>query len=219
MLDYDANNPIKILMVDDHQLFIDGVQTLLAPVREIQMVGEAHRGDELLKLLKLRAVDLVLLDVSMPEMSGRECCETIKNNYPNIKVLILSQHHDSATIGEMLDAGADGYLLKEASKRELVQAIKEVMTKGRYFSRQASEEYMKQLHQQRHGLRQKEIELTSREREILQLIIAEHTAQEIADRLFLSINTINTHRKNLLHKFQVKNTAGLVREAVKLNLA
>lgn len=210
--------PIRILIADDHQLFIAGIQELLSESNEIEVIGEAGNGKELMKLLALFPADLILLDVSMPEMNGEETCLQIKKNYPNVKVLILSQHHDSGTIGQLLDAGADGYLLKEASKRELLLAIQSVMETGRYFSRQASEEYMSHIHRVRSGLRQKEIELTSREREILELIIAEQTAQEIGEKLFLSVNTITTHRKNLLQKFQVRNTAGLVREAVKMGL-
>ena len=210
-----ADKPVKILIADDHRLFISGVRELLAQNEHIEVVGEANDGLELLKLLELREADLVILDISMPQLDGRETCVRIKQEKPDIKVLMLTMHDDSKTIGALLDAGADGYLLKEASKRELLLAIESIMETGRYFSRQVADEYMAHVHRQRSGEGPKELALTSREREILQLIIAEHTAQEIADKLFLSINTVITHRKNLLQKFQVRNTAGLVREAVK----
>ncbi len=211
-----SSKKTRIIIADDHQLFISGIRELIEPNEDMEVVAEANDGIELLKLIRLREVDLILLDISMPEMNGREACKAIKEAHPELKVLILTQHHDSATIGELMDVGADGYILKESSKRELLLAIRSIIEQGRYFSRQVSEEYMAQLHRTRAGLAKKAIELTSREKEVLRLIIAERTAQEIADQLYLSINTVMTHRKNLLQKFQVRNTAGLVREAVKM---
>lgn len=218
MQEHSAENPIRLLIADDHQLFISGVRELLSKNPEVEVVDEAKDGQELLKLVKLRTVDLVVMDVSMPVMDGKEACIILKKDHPELKVLMLTMHDDPKTIGELLDAGADGYLLKEASKRELLLAIKTVVETGRYFSRQVADEYMAHVHRQKSGETSKGISLTSREREILKLIVAEHTAQEIADKLFLSINTIITHRKNLIQKFNVRNTAGLVREAVKMGL-
>lgn len=215
---HSTKHKIRLMIADDHQLFISGMRELLAQNEAIEVVAEANEGAELLKLMHLHAVDMVILDVSMPGMNGKEACIQIKRDYPNVKVLMLTMHDDSKTIGALLDAGADGYLLKEASKRELLLAVETVMETGRYFSRQVADEYMAHVHRQRSGESQKEFSLTTREREILELIIAEHTAQEIADKLFLSINTVITHRKNLLQKFNVRNTAGLVREAVKMGM-
>jgi len=215
-MSYSVKNPLQLMIADDHQLFISGIRELLIQSGKFEITAEANDGKELLKLLKLKPADLVLLDISMPGINGVETCALIKKEHPKVKTLILTQHHDSKTIGDSLDAGADGYLLKEASKRELLIAINTIMETGIYYSKQVSDQYISHIHRIRSGLKQKQIELTSREHEILYLIIDELTAQEIAERLFLSINTVATHRKNLLQKFQVRNTAGLVREAIKL---
>ena len=213
-----SNNPIRVALADDHQLFVDGLRSLLHPVENIEVVGTANNGRELLKLLEHLPVDVVLLDISMPEMDGKEACQRVKASYPNIKVLMLTMFASKRDIEELMRAGADGYMLKDSDTSELARAIETVHRSGSYFSHEVSATFIKGTLAPEEPQPATDIRLTEREQEVLNLIVHEHTAQEIAEKLFVSASTVITHRKNLLRKFDVKNSAGLVRQAIALGI-
>lgn len=211
---------IRILLVDDHALIRAGIKNSLINQAHIEVVAEAMNGAEALNQLTKTGVDLVIMDLSMPEMSGAEATRLIREKYPDVNVLILSMHNEEARIREALKAGAMGYILKSTSMTELLEAVETVSKGEPYFTREVSAKIMSQL------VRGKENEhadtmsrLTRREMEILKLISEEFTNQEIAVKLFISPRTVDTHRRNLIQKLHAKNTAGLVRYAIRHKIA
>ncbi|MDX2063559.1 MAG: response regulator transcription factor [Bacteroidia bacterium] len=218
-----ATTPIRVLLVDDHKMIRDGIRALLDDVAEIQVVDEADNGKEALDLIRAGELkpDVVVMDVRMPEMSGIEATRIISEEFPDLPVLSLSMHDEVEYISKMLQAGAHGYMLKNAGKQELVMAIKKVATGEKYFSSEVSYAMMMNYiagdGKKDRGPRDN-VQLTKREEEIIKLIASEMTNQEIADKLSISLRTVDTHRRNLLQKLGVKNTAGLVRFAIQQRL-
>ncbi len=211
---------IRILLVDDHALIRAGIRNSLLNQEHIEVVAEAMNGTEALVHLSTTAVDLVIMDLSMPEMSGAEATRIITERYPDVNVLVLSMHNEEARIREVLKVGALGYILKSTSMTELLEAVETVAKGEPYFTREVSAKIMNQL------VRGKENEhadtmsrLTNRELQILKLISEEFTNHEIADKLFISPRTVDTHRRNLIQKLHAKNTAGLVRYAIRHKIA
>ena len=202
---------IRIMIVDDHQVVIDGIQAMLRDVPTLEIVGQARSGEEALAFCELLSPDVMLLDISMPDMDGLEVCEQVSREFPNIHILMLSMLREYTMVRKAREKGASGYVLKNEGKEALVGAIKKVAGGGRYLSRQLSS-YRKK-HRAMEGPR-----ISRREKEVLQLIVQECTAKEIAQKLFISENTVHAHRKNLLMKLEVKNTAGLVRVALRYGL-
>ena len=214
---------IKVILVDDHEIIRDGIKALLRGANGIEIVGEAENGQEALEILEFKEVDLVLMDISMPVMNGIDATKYISQNYPKIKVIVLSMHDDESHIINMLKAGAVGYIFKNTGKVKLIEAIKTVSSGESFFAKEASQRIMEHfMHNKAPEKKNGSIEdvdrLTEREKEVLRLIAEEFTNQEIADKLFLSPRTIDTHRRNLLQKLNVKNTAGLVKVAIKCGL-
>lgn len=211
-------NLIRVLMVDDHKIIRDGVKVLLDKIDHITIVEEAGNGAEALQVLESNSdeVDVVLLDVGMPVMDGVEAMKRIQKDYPEVKVLALSMYDDEAHIIGMLQNGAAGYVLKTTGKTELAEAIERIASGQSYFAKEASSKMLDYISQNRFSKKKVKAKspLTKREKEILRLISEEHTNNEIAEKLCLSPRTIETHRKNLLQKLQVKNTAGLVKYAL-----
>jgi DNA-binding NarL/FixJ family response regulator len=214
---------IRILLVDDHKMIRDGIRALLHDTTEIVIADEAENGREALELLRggELKVDLIVMDVRMPEMNGIEATKIIAEEFPAIPVLSLSMHDEVEYISKMLQAGASGYLLKNAGKVELVMALKKVAAGEKYFSSEVSYammmNYISGDGKKDRGPREN-VQLTKREEEIIKLIASEMTNQEIADKLNISLRTVDTHRRNLLQKLGVKNTAGLVRYAIQNGL-
>lgn len=209
----------KIIIADDHQMFIDGLKSLLSTNNQIELVGEANNGKQLLELLANTSTDIVLMDVNMPEMDGVEATKQLAQNYPHIKVLMLTMFNTRDYIEKLLKAGAHGYILKNTGKEELFEAIEKVMAGESYFSKEVTERIMEGL--QRKKTIEKDpmmVELTDREKEVLKLIVQEMTSNEIAEKLFISFHTVETHRKNLISKLGVKNIAGLVKYAFQQGL-
>lgn len=212
---------IKIMVADDHRVFREGIVSILEHNDEIEVVAQARDGKEVLEKLSETAPDLILMDISMGSAGGIETTRMVKEQYPNVKILVLSMHSESSYIVKMLEAGASGYLLKDAGSRELINAIKAVAEGHSYFSSQVSATLVGQLLEKgkKTAERKEGIPLTRREVEILKLIAGEYSNPEIAEKLFISIRTVDTHRRNLLEKLGVKNTAGLVKYAIKHGLA
>lgn len=210
---------IDTLLVDDHQIVIDGLKTLLDGEENIGKISEAQTGEGTLKLLESVSVDLVLLDINLPDKSGFEVCKSIKSIYPDIKIIALTMHDDAAYISKMIKSGVDGYILKNTGKEELILAIETVMNGERYFSKEVTESLLAGTPKSRKPRTGDFIQkLTRREKEVLQLIVEELTTDEIAAKLFISATTVISHRKSLLRKLNAKNTAGLVKAAYEFGL-
>ena len=207
--------PITIYIVDDHKVFRDGVASLIKYEEGMEVVGSAGTVQEFMNEIVNYNPDVILMDISIGEDDGTVATKWIKEKNPAAKVLILSMHHEDKYIKKVLEAGANGYLLKDAGTKEMMQAIKAIASGSSFYSQKISDAMVQQL--LRGNAPQKELttkKLTPRELEILKLIAEEKSNQEIANSLFISIRTVDTHRRNLLDKLQVKNTAGLVRYAI-----
>lgn len=212
---------IKIMVADDHRVFREGIVSILEHNDEIEVVAQARDGKEVLEKLPESTPDLILMDISMGTAGGIETTRLVRESYPHVRILVLSMHSESSYIVKMLEAGASGYLLKDAGSQELINAIKAVAEGHTYFSSQVSATLVGQLldKSRKPADRKEGIPLTKREKEILKLIAEEYSNPEIAEKLFISIRTVDTHRRNLLEKLGVKNTAGLVKYAIKHGLA
>lgn len=210
---------IKILIADDHRLVIDGLLLMLQEVPDMQCVGQAANGQEALDLLAQSPVDVLLLDLNMPEMDGLECCRLVKERYPTVKILALSMMRELSLIKSMLKHGASGFLLKNAGKDEVLDAIRKVFEGKQAFSEEVLESLMNSFSNKSVKTAKSPFPTISRrEKQILQLIVDERTTSEIADELFISFGTVETHRRNLLLKLNARNTAGLVKAAIEFEL-
>ncbi|MCO5239926.1 MAG: response regulator transcription factor [Chitinophagaceae bacterium] len=197
----------SVFIVDDHYMVIEGIRSLLQHEKDIEWMGHATNAASCLSFLKQQQPDIILMDVNLPDMSGIDLCKAVRQQYPSVFVLGLSTFNQQAVIRNMTDNGASGYVLKNADKDELMNAINTALAGKTYFSREAAVTLSES---------NREIPvITRREKEILQLIAGGLTNTEIADRLFISIPTVNTHRKSLLEKFDAANTAMLIAKAAK----
>ncbi len=209
---------IRVAIVDDHKLLIDGLKLIIGQEEDIEIVFVAYNGQQIISQLEEDNVDIVLLDIDLPVLNGIETCKVIKERFPETKVLVLTTHDKGAFIQQMLKAGALGYVLKNAAPEELVIAIRKVNEGITYLTPEANLTLMNTLRNE-HNQKQTFLpELTRREKEILNLIADELTTKEIAQKLHLSENTIETHRRNLLSKMNVRNVAGLIKVALSRGL-
>lgn len=210
---------VSILLVDDHAMFLDGLQLMLGSNKKIAIEGVCHNGKEALDFLKKgKSIDLILMDINMPIMNGYETSIELAQHYPNIKIIALSMYVEHTNIKKMLEAGVHGYVYKNADSMTLLSAIDTVMKDDYFIEEEAAyilREYLSKKKDERKGYHKfKKFELTKREKEIVKLIINGLTNQEIATTLFVSNRTIDTHRKNVLSKLGLKNTATLVKYAI-----
>jgi DNA-binding NarL/FixJ family response regulator len=204
---------ISVYIVDDHQLVIEGITSLLQKETGIKVIGHSISAADCLHYLTAHTTDVVLMDIGLPDVNGIDLCKLVKTKYPGIQVLALSTHNQASYITNMMDNGASGYLLKNAGKQEILEAIQTVIKGNTYFSFEAGRMYKAAQE------KQKEVPgLTKREREILKLIATGCTNTAISQQLFISIDTVDTHRKNLYSKLGVKNTALLIKYATEHNL-
>jgi DNA-binding NarL/FixJ family response regulator len=210
---------IKILLVDDHKIVRDGIKLMLDSQADINVLCEAENGKQALEQLSDNRVDLAVMDINMPVMDGVTATKKIKEAYPDVKVLALTMSNDDLHIRQMIQAGASGYIMKSAGRKELREAIDTIMEGRHYFSDEATESIMRDLVKGKGKSTAPEpIHITDREQEILELIVQEHTNQEIAEKLYISSRTVDAHRRNLLQKTGARNTAGLVKYAFQHNL-
>ncbi len=213
------NRKIKVLIADDHKIFRDGILSLLGSEEDVEVIGEAANGREVMTLLKIRQPDLILMDISMGESSGIETTLLLKKEYPHIKVLVLSMHSESSYVMKMLELGASGYLLKDAGKHEMLTAIRTVASGNTYYSSEVSARLVEHLTRKSAPRKSNEnIPLTSRELEVLKLIAEEYPNPKIPENRYNITRTGDTHRRNLIEKLKVKNTAGLVKFALQQGL-
>ncbi|QJB35104.1 response regulator transcription factor [Chitinophaga oryzae] len=208
---------IKLAITDDHLLVINGLKAMLAPYPHITIVYESSVATTLMEALPAAQPDVLLLDIQMPDIDGLELCKLVHKNHPDIRIIALTNFMESHYIKQMLRNGASGYLLKNTDQEALVAAIEQVYNGEQFLDAGIKQQL---LHEMLTGQRSSgyEIPLTRREKEILQLIAEEHSNQQIAEKLFISLRTVETHRLNLTQKLAVKNTAGLVKEAIKRGL-
>ncbi len=205
---------IRVFIVDDHPVVIEGIHSLLQNEKDIEWAGQAMNAQSCLGFFVNNTADVVLMDISMPGMEGVELCGIMKEKYPGIMILGLSTFNQGLYIKKMMENGASGYILKNSSREELIDAIHAVNSGAIYFSGetgQVLQEYQKSSATELPVL-------SSREKEILGLIAEGYTNPQIAEKIFLSSFTVDSHRKNLLAKLNVKNTASLIRLAVEQKL-
>jgi DNA-binding NarL/FixJ family response regulator len=200
----------SLFIVDDHYMVIEGIRSLLQHERDIEWLGHATNAASCLSFLKQQQPDVILMDVNLPDKSGIELCKEVLAIYPVICVLGLSTFNQQAIVRNMMDNGAAGYVLKNASREELLEAITAVISGKTYMSPEVKT-----------SLRETEKKIpsiTRREKEVLQMIARGFTNAEISGQLFISVPTVNTHRKSLLEKFEAKNTAILISTVIKLGI-
>lgn len=211
---------INIIIADDHKIFLEGLSELLSKEADLNILGGAGNRLEILEILESMSVHLVIMDIDMGELSGIDLTEEIIQKYPDLKVLALSMHGEKNYIVKMLEAGAKGYILKNAGKEEMLNAIHTVANGNTYLSSQVSSKLIEHIINPEKTKKQNlgDIPITDREIEVLRLIVEEYSNSEIAEKLFISVRTVDTHRRNLLEKLGVKNTAGLVKYALQKGL-
>ncbi|MFK5856538.1 MAG: response regulator transcription factor [Bacteroidota bacterium] len=213
---------IKILLADDHKIVRDGIISLLSDEENLNIVCEAENGIQVIDKLKNHDIDIIIMDISMPKMNGIECTINVKRLYPHIHVLILSMYNEEQYVSEVFSSGASGYILKSSGRDDLINAIVTINAGKPYYSPEITQTYIESLAKptnvSKSGIQDVIDELTSREFEVLELIVNEHSNLEIAEKLFISVRTVDAHRRNLINKIDVKNTAGLVKFAISNNL-
>jgi len=204
---------VRIFLVDDHAIVIEGIYSLLQNEKDIQIAGYATNGEKCLHFFATGTADIVLMDISLPDMNGIELCALVRKRWPETLIIALSTFNQGTYVRKMMEAGASGYLLKNAGKHEFIEAIKTVIQGKTYFSSDAKLALKTDLQ-----LQNDIPPLTKREKEVLSLIAEGFTNIQMAEKLFISPDTIDSHRKNLYTKLHVKNTAMLVRVAIEKRL-
>lgn len=212
---------IKLLIIEDHKILIEGIKELLDMEPTCGIQYEAYDGESGIELVKIHNdIDAILLDINLPDMSGFDVCKQIKSIKPKLPILTLTMHESHAYLKKMINAGTNGYILKNTSKNELVKAIISIVNGKQFFSEKVKEIITENrtLQSEHVSSRKEKAILTFREKEVLNYILKEYTTNEIAKEMKISHYTVNSHRKNLLKKLDVKNTAGLVKRAIEDNL-
>lgn len=199
---------IRILLADDHQMFIDGIKAFLENDKDIKVVAEALDGFEVLEALKQNTVDVIVLDISMPKMDGRETIKRLREEYPDVQVLVVSTHGDGKNIFEMLNGGAKGYLVKNKSKEELVNAIHQIYNGNRFISLDIMDNYIEYI-QNKPQKAINNVDLTRKETEVISLVAKGKQDKEIAECLGITETTVYTHCRNLRKKIGVTNRTEL----------
>lgn len=214
---------ISILLVDDHQIILDGIKQMLDGEPSICVCACAENGKEALKIAAKTPPDLIITDLSMPDMNGVELCEQIQKMNISTKVIILSMYASDDYILKSLQAGAKGYLTKQnTTKEELISAIHKIVAGGEYYSpaiaNMMMKNYINQVQNKGNSDNKSSQSLTSREREILKMYAEGYSNQEIADKLCISIRTVDAHKNNIMQKFEFKSTVDMVKFAIKNNI-
>lgn len=213
---------LNLLIVDDHHVLADGLKALLCKEADLHVAHHASTGQEALAILAQRQdFHVILLDISLPDWDGVALCQRMLQDFPALPIIALTMHHEPGIISRMIQAGAHGYLLKNTGREELVEAIRRVHAGHTYYSRDVTHRLLAHMRPQQDGpptATPQVPKITRREKEVLRLIVAEYTTEEIAEQLFISASTVISHRKSLLRKLNAKNAAGLVKAAYELAL-
>lgn len=212
--------PIRIVLADDHEIFRDGFNGLLKKQDEIKLIGEASNGEELVAITGKLLPDVVLTDIRMPVMDGIEATKIIAAKFPQIYVIALSMFNDDNLVIDMMEAGAKGYLLKNAHKTEIIEAIKTVNRQEIYYCKQTSDKLIKMMANSRFNPYKDKLSqsFTDKETEIIKLICQQCSNKEMSEQLHFSVRTIEGYRKKIQEKMKVKNSAGIVVYAIKNNI-
>ncbi len=209
---------IKLFVIDDHPLVIQGIQAMLNEAEDIEVVGSAQSAAEGRALLAQQEIDILILDINLPDNDGLKLCADLMAKYPGLKIIALTTYEEVSFVRAMLKAGAKGYLFKTTPSKEFFAAIRTVMQGETYLSADVNQKLIASaLHQTANNSFIPK--LTRREKEVLKLIMAEHTNQEIASLLSIAVSTVETHRTHLCEKLGARNTAGLVKNAIQMGLA
>ena len=209
----------RLLLVDDHQIILDSLRMLFSSIPNIEVVGTVNESQKVMLFLENNEVDIVVSDLNMPQLSGIDLTLKIKEFYPNIKVLLLTMVEDAPNIREAIRAGVNGYVLKKAGKEELEKAILSLIAGKKYYSEAVIDELSATVYDDLNEANPETIlHLTSREIEILKLVAQELPSNKIAEHLFISMATVETHRRNLMQKLGAKTSIGLVKYALKHGL-
>jgi two-component system response regulator DegU len=205
--------PIQLFIADDHRMFAEGLESVLSQSEELNVLGIAHSGIHLIALMQTKLPDIVLLDISMPELDGHRTAELILQKFPAVKILMLTMHHSEDHIMPLVKLGVHGYILKNSGKAEVLRAIRTVINTGNYFSPEISAKIAAYKRSA-----PAPVKISHREKEILQLVFEGLSTNMISEKLFISPRTVETHRKNLLSKTGASNTAQLIHFALEHNL-
>jgi len=211
----------KVAIADDHAMFVDGIESILRDEETIKVVDRCFDGKSVFPMLSKQQIDVLLLDINLPDMSGIEVAKKINMEFPDVKIIAVSMYNEESIVSEMLNNGAQGYILKNTGRAELVQAIETVASGQTYFSKDVTETIMGALLKKPTQKKTSSFlipEISKRELEVLALIVKEYTTPEIAEKLFISLKTVESHRSSLVSKLNVRNSAGLVRAAIELKL-
>lgn len=215
-------NKIKLILVDDHRIVRDGIKALLNTENNIDIIDEADDAQELLTKLKHKKPDIIIMDISMPKVSGLELLKIVSKDYPGIKVLILSMYTNEEFVFNAIKSGAKGYLPKNTSRKTLIEAIEKIYNNEEYFSDEISniilKSYVKNVRSSDNNKQNQKEQLTSREIEILKLFAEGKTNPEIAEKLFISIRTVESHKNHIMQKLELKTTVEMVKFAIKNNI-
>ncbi|MCE2899098.1 MAG: response regulator transcription factor [Betaproteobacteria bacterium] len=212
--------PVRILLADDHRIVREGVAALLRREPDLEIVGEAADGFDAVRLARELKPDIVITDISMPGLNGIDAIRRILADVPGVRTLCLSVHDETRLVGAVMDAGASGYLLKECAYEELLLAVRALLANRVYISPSIAGVLMKDYRERRSGgAAATNSELTTREREVLQLIAEGLSTKQIADRLHVSVKTVGTHREHILAKLKLTGTAELTRYAIREGLS
>jgi two-component system response regulator NreC len=203
--------PIKVLIADDHQLFREGLTNLLASAADIEVIGQAENGQEVLEKVRFQEPDIILMDIGMPRLNGIETTIALRKEYPDIKILALSMHDEKTYVKGMLEAGAWGYLLKNCAYDQLVDAIIQVYNGKKYLDTYAAEVIIQDYLSDSLG----KIKLSERESEVLKLLAEGRSIREISEALFISIKTVCSHKQNIFYKLEIENMSQLIKFALK----
>ncbi|MRI00785.1 response regulator [Kriegella sp. EG-1] len=208
---------IKVAITDDHLLVMQGIESMLQFESSIKITGKYPSAGKTLEALSVEQPDVLLLDINLPDTNGIDLCKQLKILYPELKIIALSSHEDTNFVKRILKNGANGYVLKNTSKEELIEAFETVLSGGQYLQKTIQQKLLNQSlgTQKRNILKPK---LTRREKEVLAAICEEMTTQEIAEQLFVSPKTVETHRMNLISKLGARNSVGLVKIAIEQEL-
>jgi DNA-binding NarL/FixJ family response regulator len=205
---------IRILLADDHLILLQGIRAILENDPELEVVGTASNGLEVLEVLKTKEIDVLLLDLQMPKMDGLETITHVKKAYPEVKILMLTTNDEGSIITTIFKNGATGYLLKNSSQEILIQGIKDAYEGKKVLSPHLTEKMINSLSDKPKSLPGLTPRITQRELDVLKLIAKQYTTQQIADELFVSTNTVATHKRNLFVKMDVTNSVGMIRKAM-----
>jgi len=210
-------SPIRVVIADDHEIFREGLETLFKKQKDIELAGQADNGRELVKTTGATHPDVILTDIKMPIADGIEATKEILLNYPEIGIIALTMFDDENLLIDMLDAGAKGYLIKNAHKHEIISAIKAIYKGENYFCNHTTVKLAKIIGKSRftNYKTPAKPEFTEKEKEVIKLICEEYSNKQMADELHLSIRTIEGYREKILEKINAKNTAGIVVFAIK----